>query len=111
MNFFLVSVFSFLILICITAVAQYGNEEYHHKLVKIENYQINKDSLIFNINDIKGKYEIFLPNRIKVKNNDDIKISYHYYNGLITEIENIVINNKSVWDVSDQNRIKIRSIK
>lgn len=97
-----------LILICTVAVIQYGDESVHPKSTLLESYTVNDDDLTFKIKNLEDTYTIDLPDSVVINKNDEVKLSYELRNNKIIEIEEIIINNKSVWDVSDPNRIDIK---
>lgn len=96
-----------ILLFCTVAVVQYGNEDVHPKAVLIENSIIMGQELKFKINNLEDTYTIILPKGVKVTKSDEVRLSYELHNKEIIEIEEIIINNKPVWDVSDQNMIDI----
>lgn len=108
MKFLPACLIGLLILICTVAVIQYGDETVHPKSILLENYTVNDDGLTFKIKNLEDTYTIDLPDSVVINKNDEVKISYELRNNKIREIEEIIINNKSVWDVSDPNRIDIK---
>lgn len=108
MKYLTAFLFTILVLICTVAVIQYGDENVHPKSTLLESYTINGDYLTFQINNLEGTYTIDLPDSVTINKNDEVKLSYELRNNKIIEIEEIIINNKSAWDVSDPNRIDIK---
>lgn len=96
-----------IILFCTVAVIQYGNEDIHPKAVLIENPMIMGHTLKFKQKNLDDTYTIILPKGITIDQSDEVRLSYELHNKEIIEIEEIIINNKTVWDVSDQNMIDI----
>lgn len=92
---------------CAISVIQYGNETFHPKSILVEKHIVNGNNLNFNINSLENNYSIVLPKEVTINKNDEVRLSYQLHQGKIVEIEEIVVNNKSVWDVSDPNRIEI----
>lgn len=99
--------FAALFLICAISVIQYGDETFHPKSILVEKYTVNGNNLDFKINSLENNYSIELPKEVLINKKDEVRLSYQLHQGKIIEIEEIVVNNKSVWDVSDQNRIDI----
>jgi len=96
-----------ILLFCTVAVLQYGNEDVHPKAVLVENPVIMGNTLKFKTKNLEDTYTIILPKDITISQKDEIRLSYELHNKKIIEIEEIIINNKPVWDVSNQNMIDI----
>lgn len=99
--------FAVLFLICAMSVIQYGNETFHPKSILVEQHTVNGDRLDFKINSLEDNYSIELPKEVVINKKDEVRLSYQLHQGKIIEIEEIVVNNKSVWDVGDPNRLEI----
>jgi hypothetical protein len=102
-----VCLFAVLFLICAISVIQYGDETFHPKSILVEQYTVSGNSLDFKINSLENNYSIELPKEVVINKKDEVRLSYQLHQGKIIEIEEIVVNEKSVWDVSDPNRIEI----
>jgi hypothetical protein len=99
--------FAVLFFICALSVIQYGDETFHPKSILVEKYTVNGNNLDFKINSLENNYSIKLPKEVTINKKDEVKLSYQLHQGKIIEIEEIIVNEKSVWDVSDPNRIEI----
>jgi hypothetical protein len=99
--------FAIMFFICAFSVYQYGDETFHPKSIIIKNYTVNGDNLNFKVEGLNDNYTIDLPDNVTINKNDEVRLSYELHHDKVIEIEEIIVNNKSVWDVSDPNRIEI----
>lgn len=99
--------FAILVFICVVSVVQYGDETFHPKSILVEKYTVNGNHLDFKINSLENSYTIELPKEVTINKTDEVRLSYQLHQGKIIEIEEIIVNNQSMWDVSDPNRLEI----
>lgn len=106
MNNISVYLLGLIFIICTFAITQFGNEEFHTNK-RINQYTINNNFLEFKIDNDINIYIMEIPIGLEIKNNDTIDISVEERNNKIVDIEEIIINGKSIWDIGNPNRIKL----
>jgi len=93
--------------ICILAVTQYGDEKAHPRGIPISKINTVGQSIDFRIDGVTHQYNMQLPTFIPFTPEDKISISYQLNNKRITEIEEVFINDKLVWDIGDQGNVAL----
>jgi len=94
-------------IICIIAVVQYGDEKSHPRGVTISKINSIGNSIDFTVNGVTNQYNMQLPKSIPFTTQDKISISYQLNNKKITEIEEVFINDKLVWDIGEQGNVAL----